>query len=386
MANKIFDDYQGASIKINDVCYKFIGETTQPFNTDPSVIGGTYDSCLECKLESSSSSSSEAYSESSSTSSFGDPEVYTIKNIDGDYSSLAAFEAARNTDFTDRGVVLGLVDSGFNAGTCVISGGTNQDENNHLKIAPADGHKHDGTTALNGAYCSSSGSVFTIVDPYVEIDGMRVIGTNTFATTLFAQGEGHANHLTVKNCVFQLQGANSAFCIFINVYNVDGVFNIINNSFYCSGSETRDGAVAFQLYENDGTYNYTLNTYNNSIYNYGTRGFYIRTLNDVTVDWNCQNNISMDNGGDDFYTLGIITENVDYCCSSDTTANSWLGSGNLISKSSSDQWTTVGSDHSVKNSSADIYAAGIAISGVETDILGTTRKDPPDIGAFELNT
>jgi len=57
MADKIFDDYHGPSIKINGVCYKWIGETTASKNAEPSDIGGFYDSCLECNLESSSSSS-----------------------------------------------------------------------------------------------------------------------------------------------------------------------------------------------------------------------------------------------------------------------------------------------------------------------------------------
>jgi hypothetical protein len=56
MANKILDDYQGGSIKINGVCYKFIGETTSSVNTIPSELGGIYDNCLECAVESSSSS------------------------------------------------------------------------------------------------------------------------------------------------------------------------------------------------------------------------------------------------------------------------------------------------------------------------------------------
>jgi hypothetical protein len=88
MPEKIFQDYQGVSIKIDGVCYNFDGETTAPVNATPSEIGGVYDSCLECVLESSSSSegnssssesflntssssSSEGYSSSSSSSSGG---------------------------------------------------------------------------------------------------------------------------------------------------------------------------------------------------------------------------------------------------------------------------------------------------------------------------
>ena len=59
MADKIFNDYQGASIKIGGVCYKFDGETTSAVNADPSEVESVYASCLACETEVSSSSSSE---------------------------------------------------------------------------------------------------------------------------------------------------------------------------------------------------------------------------------------------------------------------------------------------------------------------------------------
>jgi len=48
MADKVFDDYQGVSIRINGECYTYIGETLDPIDTDPSEIQGVYASCLEC--------------------------------------------------------------------------------------------------------------------------------------------------------------------------------------------------------------------------------------------------------------------------------------------------------------------------------------------------
>jgi len=78
MANKIFDDYQGPSIKINGVCYKFIGETTEPFDSNPSEIEGEFDSCLACALESSSSNSSESIGNFSTSSSSSSSEVPVV--------------------------------------------------------------------------------------------------------------------------------------------------------------------------------------------------------------------------------------------------------------------------------------------------------------------
>jgi len=58
MADKILNDYQGESIRINGVCYGYGGETTTIPNTDPSEIQGSYASCLACAIDSSSDSSS----------------------------------------------------------------------------------------------------------------------------------------------------------------------------------------------------------------------------------------------------------------------------------------------------------------------------------------
>jgi len=66
MSVKIFQNYQGFSVKIDGQCYIFVEETTESINADPSEIGGTYDSCLECTLESSSSSLDSSSSSSSS--------------------------------------------------------------------------------------------------------------------------------------------------------------------------------------------------------------------------------------------------------------------------------------------------------------------------------
>jgi hypothetical protein len=69
MSSKVFDDYHGESIKINGVCYKFFKETTSVANSSPDEVEGTFDSCLACVLESSSSESSESIGGESSSSS-----------------------------------------------------------------------------------------------------------------------------------------------------------------------------------------------------------------------------------------------------------------------------------------------------------------------------
>jgi len=58
MAMKVFKEYQGVSVKIDGICYNYIGEVTEAVNTYPFEIEGTFDSCLACDIESSSSTSS----------------------------------------------------------------------------------------------------------------------------------------------------------------------------------------------------------------------------------------------------------------------------------------------------------------------------------------
>jgi len=91
MANKIFDDYQGASIKINGVCYKWIGETVKPINSYPIEIEEVFDSCLECALDSSSSESSL----SESSESIG-AESSSSESV-GNESSSSSYECTNGT-------------------------------------------------------------------------------------------------------------------------------------------------------------------------------------------------------------------------------------------------------------------------------------------------
>ena len=69
MASKIFQNYQGSTIRIDGVCYTFLQETVSSINADPNEIQETFDSCLECENASSSSSSSIDSSSSDSSSS-----------------------------------------------------------------------------------------------------------------------------------------------------------------------------------------------------------------------------------------------------------------------------------------------------------------------------
>lgn len=49
MAGKIFDNYQGAYIKVGGVCYKFNGSTSSPANALDGDVEEIFISCLECE-------------------------------------------------------------------------------------------------------------------------------------------------------------------------------------------------------------------------------------------------------------------------------------------------------------------------------------------------
>jgi len=104
---KIFDDYQGASIKIGGVCYKWIGETTSSVNSSPSEIEEVFDNCLECAIESSSSESTQ----SSSSESIGNVSSSSSSNSsesEENVSSSSSEGCATVSILTIVGNVLGF--------------------------------------------------------------------------------------------------------------------------------------------------------------------------------------------------------------------------------------------------------------------------------------
>lgn len=95
-----------------------------------------------------------------------------------------------------------------------------------------------------------------------------------------------------------------------------------------------------------------------------------------------KNCVSMGCANSDYYSL---PSNMSYCCSSDATAT---GTGSLVNKTYTDQWTDpANDDFTVKDTNADIYHSGTAISGESwfpsTDLVGTSWNNPPSMGCFE---
>jgi len=128
MSVKIFQDYQGSSVKIDGQCYIFVEETTEAINADPSEIGGIYDSCLQCELESSSSStsssseSSESFNNvSSSSSSSSGFYPYDINNL------YAWYDASDSNTITESAGSISQIDDKWTGGWDLTQGtGTKQ--------------------------------------------------------------------------------------------------------------------------------------------------------------------------------------------------------------------------------------------------------------------
>jgi hypothetical protein len=96
MADKIFNDFQGNTIKIDGVCYTFVGETTSVTNSDPSEIDAIYASCLACAIDSSSSSSSSSDSSESIgnvSSSSSSPSSESLGNFSSSSSDGVIYDA-----------------------------------------------------------------------------------------------------------------------------------------------------------------------------------------------------------------------------------------------------------------------------------------------------
>jgi len=98
MGHIVFEEYQGKTVRIEGTCYTYTERTYDPVDTDPLSIEGTFSTCLECELVSSSSDSFMPSSISESSESIGgeSSSSESLENISSSSSLICVTTAIGN--------------------------------------------------------------------------------------------------------------------------------------------------------------------------------------------------------------------------------------------------------------------------------------------------
>ena len=183
MEDKIFNEFQGNTIRVGGTCYTFVGETTSSVNTSENEIDGTYASCLECNVDSSSESSS------SSSSSFDSSSSSSSSSLDSSSSSNSSSSSS-----SGGGAPAGLA-------TCNCAGEPNEGKP-RVKVTIT------GITSNNRSGTDGGGDFFELLGdgpgqqckfyegvPNLLCPDNYTGGTNTQETWSNAAGDGNPHHL-----------------------------------------------------------------------------------------------------------------------------------------------------------------------------------------------
>lgn len=301
-------------------------------------------------------------------SSGGDGTTSALSGATAAYASLSAWESAEDgVDHSGDDMVVNcagtaadttqvIIDASWTADSITINGDNDTGEWDTSKYR---------LDVENTAFAA-----LDILEQYVTINDLQVSNSYTGETTSYSciraltvSGAGEINinntiMLAVKVHAFQLQG------------NMDGNVILTNCILIKDGTDTSGegtgqsvaGFDVFAIFRNCTAYGFNV-------------GF-ARGNGNSPVATNCIATDCTDN-------YAAITTT--YCASS--AASELSGTGDITTAcTAANNFTDASSgDFSVKDTDADIYNAGTTISGVTTDITGTTRSTS-DIGAFELIT
>ncbi len=307
--------------------------------------------------------------------------VSTIKSSGGDYTTLSAWEAAKQSDLTGNGPEEAECYDFALSDNFAVAGWTTT-ASDYIRVYTPASERHNGTSRdVSGSsfQIDAGGSVsfgtIRITEDYVRVEGLDITHSTASVPVLVqATALSASNDIRFAENVVHYDSAtgSNANCIdFGAIAGVSGAIATVRNNI-CYGKarciETR-GAASIDL--SFCTF-YTLDD---------RRVTVIRAEADHIVK-NVYAGLAT-GSSECFFTGGSSAGSNN--ASSDTTAETQFSSS-LNSKAGSDQFVTVtaGSENLHLKAASALEAAGITVSGITTDIDGDTRAATPDIGADEF--
>lgn len=301
------------------------------------------------------------------------PTIKTVKPAGGgDYTTLAAwntFAAAQATADQWAECYSG------NLGTVYVAGWTaTPDASHYPRVYAAAGHQHNGINPTSGAYISGSGSsgYFSSGVRYTRLEGISVQQQNGGWSALYL---GSAVDVLVERCRLAHSVASSQPTLHIDGGSGSGTGTVRNTVIWNPSSNTGNF---------EGVYINVATTWlfqNVSLRQAGGKCFYVTNVAATVICTNVVVTGPTAGPGACFFRGAAATLTRTYCASSDGTVGA--GTGNLVNQVAADLFTDPDNgDLTPKTGSALIDAGADLSASFTNDILGVTRDDTWDIGAF----
>lgn len=309
----------------------------------------------------------------------------TVKSSGGDYSSLNAAEAGEQGDMVALDRELGIECYSFNDTTTVAFNGWTTDATRFVRVYTPASERHDGKWNTAKYRLEVAGTVLTVQEENVRLDGLQVFMTNTASSFLYGiilSGITGVADFRIENCLVRASDEIGANCngVYLAAAGAGSVVRMKNTAVYGFYS-TGDFDAALR----GGTANITAYLYN-CVFVRGNYG----VLSNPGV-FNCTNCYAgaTDHGA---YVIGGGsggTINRTTSASSDATGSAGLQ--NIAYSTTAGAYfanITVGSEDFHIGASSALKDVGTDLSAdanyaFTDDIDGQTRSGTWDIGADE---
>lgn len=295
----------------------------------------------------------------------------TICSSGCDYTSLSAWESAKDGDLTGNGAEIAIITGEYEDTTPVTIDGWVTTAADYIMITSNGTARHNGTWNSSKFVSNTTNSGFGAIyirENYVRVDGLQF---NLTATSTTSRGVGvyttqsGGSDIRITDCIFRLTEPSTTCGIGVGTAASANNNITVQNSIFMDFNTTNARGVY-------GGHSSTFRIYNCVMSNN------VRGIEQASGTMNVSNTASFDNT-DDF--LG--TMNITHCASDD---------GDGTSAQTPSDWTNefidyTSCDYRLKSGSI-LKDNGITITSFSDDIIGTTRPQNAvwDIGVFEYGS